>query len=162
MTQICVSEFTIIGSDNGLSPIRCQAIIWINAGILLIRTLGTHFSEILIQIHTFSNKKMHLKMSSGKFRSFRLGLNVLSSWAEPWLSQRNLDQYHGCWWPRFVSRHQTRYWFRKIDMSLFSMTKGFIFMCHFDADKSCEIWTHWSSFETVKGVKIWRNIGQIR
>ena len=27
---------TIIGSDNGLSPRRRQAIIWISAGILLI------------------------------------------------------------------------------------------------------------------------------
>ena len=31
-----VSELTIIGSDNGLSPGRRQAIIWANAGILLI------------------------------------------------------------------------------------------------------------------------------
>ena len=77
MTQICVSKFTIIDSDNGLSPIRRQAIIWINAGILLIWTLGTNSSEILIQIHTFSNKKMHLKMSPGKCRPFCLGLNVL-------------------------------------------------------------------------------------
>ena len=73
VTQICLSKFTIIGSDNGLSPIRRQAIIWTNAGILL-----TNFSEILIQIHTFSNKKMRLKMSSGKWRPFCLGLNVLN------------------------------------------------------------------------------------
>ena len=44
--HICVSKFTIIGSDNGLSPWRRQAIIWTNAGILLIWSLGTHFSEI--------------------------------------------------------------------------------------------------------------------
>ena len=47
VTHICVSELTIIGSDNGLSPGRRQAIIWTNAGILLIRTLGTNVSEIL-------------------------------------------------------------------------------------------------------------------
>ena len=76
-THICVSELTIIGSDNGLSPIRRQAIIWTNAGILLIRTLGINFNEILIQIHTFDNKKMHLKMSSAKCQPFCLGLNVL-------------------------------------------------------------------------------------
>ena len=40
VTHICVSKQTIIGSDNGLSPGRRQAIIWTNAGILLIRTLG--------------------------------------------------------------------------------------------------------------------------
>ena len=61
MTRICVSKLTIIGSDNGLSPGRRQAIIWINAGILLIRTLGTNFSEILGKIRSFSFKKMHFK-----------------------------------------------------------------------------------------------------
>ena len=29
-------KLTILGSDNGLSPERRQAIIWTNAGILLI------------------------------------------------------------------------------------------------------------------------------
>ena len=41
MTQICVGKLPIIGSDNGLSPGRRQAIIWTNAGILLIGILGT-------------------------------------------------------------------------------------------------------------------------
>ena len=77
MTHICVSKQTIIGSDNGLSPGRRQAIIWTNAGILLIRTLGTNFSEILSKIHAFSFKKMHFNMSSAKRRPFCLGLNVL-------------------------------------------------------------------------------------
>ena len=48
VTHICVSKLTIIGSDNGLSPGRRQAIIWTNAGILLIGPIGTNFSEILI------------------------------------------------------------------------------------------------------------------
>ena len=78
MTHICVGKLTIISSDNGLSPGRRQAIIWTNAGILLIGPLGTNFSEILIEIHTFSFKKMHFKLSSGKWRPFCLGLNVLS------------------------------------------------------------------------------------
>ena len=77
-THICVSKQTIIVSDNGLSPGRRQAIIWTNAGILLIRPLGTNFSEISFGIHTFSFRKMQLKMSSGKWRPFCLGLNVLS------------------------------------------------------------------------------------
>ena len=76
---ICVSNLTIIVSDNGLSPGRRQAIIWTNAGILLIGPLGTNFSEILIGIQTFSFKKMHLKMSSAKWRPLCLGLNVLTS-----------------------------------------------------------------------------------
>ena len=77
VTHICVVKLTIIGSDNGLSPGRRQAIIWTNAGILLIGPLGTNFIEILIGIQTFSFKKMHLKMSSAKWRPFGLGLNVL-------------------------------------------------------------------------------------
>ena len=68
--HICVSKLTIIGSDNGLSPGRRQTIIWTNAGILLIRPLGTNFSEILIGVHTFSFRKMELKMSSAKWRPF--------------------------------------------------------------------------------------------
>ena len=80
VTHICVVKITIIGSDNGLSPGRRQAIIWVNDGILLIGPLGTNFIEILIGIQTFSVKKMHLKMSSAKRRPFCLGLNVLNDW----------------------------------------------------------------------------------
>ena len=66
VTHICVGKLTIIDSYNGLSPGRRQAIIWINAGILLIGSLGTNFNEILFGIQTFSFKKTHLKMSSEK------------------------------------------------------------------------------------------------
>ena len=66
MTHICVSNLTIIGSDNGLSPGRRQAIIRTNDGILLIRSLGTNFSEFLVEILIFSLKKMRLKVSSAK------------------------------------------------------------------------------------------------
>ena len=78
MTHLCVSKLTTIGSGNGLSPGRRQAIIWTNAGILLIGPIGTNFSEILIEIHTVSSKKIYLKISSGKWRPFCLGLNVLT------------------------------------------------------------------------------------
>ena len=78
--HICVSKLTIIGSDNGLSPGRRQAIIWTNAGILLIRTLGTNISEILGEINSFSFSNIHLKMSSAKWRLFGLGLNELTHW----------------------------------------------------------------------------------
>ena len=66
-----------IVSDNGLSPGHRRAIIWTNAGILLIEPLETNFSEILIEFHTFSFKKLHFEMSSVKWRPFCLGLNVL-------------------------------------------------------------------------------------
>ena len=77
VTHICVRKLTIIGSDNGLSPGRRQAIIWTNAGISLFGPLGSNFNEILIEIDTFSFKKMHLKLLSVKWRPFCLGLNVL-------------------------------------------------------------------------------------
>ena len=77
VTHICVSELTIIGSDNGLLPGRHQAIIWTNAGILLIGRLGTKFNEILIEIHVISFKKIYLKMSSGKWGPSCVSLYVL-------------------------------------------------------------------------------------
>ena len=78
VTHICVGYLTIIGSDNGLSPNRRQAIIWTNAGLLFVDLLGTNFSDILIEINTFSVKKTDLKMSSTKWRIFRPGINVIS------------------------------------------------------------------------------------
>ena len=80
VTHICVGNLAIIGSNNGLSPGRRQAIIWTDVGILLIGSWGTNFSEIWIGIETFSLKKIHLKMSSAKGRLFSLGLNELRIW----------------------------------------------------------------------------------
>ena len=77
MTHIYESKLTSIGSDNGLSPGQHQAVIWTNAGMLLIGPLGTDFSEILNQIYAFSFKKMDSKMSSAKWRPFCFGLNVM-------------------------------------------------------------------------------------
>ena len=63
-----------ISSDNGLSPDRRQAIIWTNAGILLIRIKNTNFSFM----------KMCFTMLSGKWRPFcpgEDGLRPKSSWS---------------------------------------------------------------------------------
>ena len=54
VTNIRVGKLTILGSDNGLASGRRLAIIWTNAGILLIGTLGTISSEVLIEIRAFS------------------------------------------------------------------------------------------------------------
>ena len=78
VTHICVSKIIIIGSDNGLSPGRRQAIIWTNARILSIGPLGTNFSEILFEIQICSFNKMHFEMSCVKWHPFCLGLNVLT------------------------------------------------------------------------------------
>ena len=80
VTHICVGKLSIIGSDNGSSPGRRQAIIWTNAVILLVGHLGTNFSENWNGIETFSIKEMHLKMSFAKWRLFGLGLNELNYW----------------------------------------------------------------------------------
>ena len=80
VAHICVNKLTISGSDNGLSPGRRQAIIWTNAGMLLIGP----FSGILFEILTFSFKKMQFKMSSAKWRPFCLGLNGLKSHRNLW------------------------------------------------------------------------------
>ena len=77
VTHICVGNLTIIVSDNGWSPDRRQAIIGTNAGVLSIEPLGINFSEISMEIQTFSFRKMRSKSSSAKWRPFSLGLNVL-------------------------------------------------------------------------------------
>ena len=46
VTHVCVDKLTIIGSDNGLSPGRRQAIIWTNVGICIWKCrliYGGHF-----------------------------------------------------------------------------------------------------------------------
>ena len=62
--------------DNWV-PGQRQAIFWPNTRILLIRTIRKNVSEIFSEIHTFSFKKMHLKMSA-KWRQFCLGFNMLT------------------------------------------------------------------------------------
>ena len=74
-------------------PGRRQAIIWTNARILLIRPLGTNFSENLIGIQTFS-LLMPLKMSSAKWRPLCLGLNVLK---QHHTEERTKWRLHGAW-----------------------------------------------------------------
>ena len=61
---------------------RLQAIILTNAGILLIWPLGTNFSEIFIEIHTFSFKKMNLIMSSRKIAAI-LSRPECVKWLKP-------------------------------------------------------------------------------
>ena len=62
VTHICVGNLTIIGSDNGFSPGRHQAITWTNVGILIIGPRGTKLqwnanrnSYIFIQENPFEN-----------------------------------------------------------------------------------------------------------
>ena len=73
----------IIGSDNGLSPVRRQATVYTNAVLLSIGLLGTNFSQIVFEIQIFPFKKRHLKMSFGKCRPF-FGFNVLKLHVQNW------------------------------------------------------------------------------
>ena len=59
MTHIYASKLNIIGSDNGLSPGRREAIIWTNA--IVNWTRAKKLSEILIEFFTFSFKKMYFE-----------------------------------------------------------------------------------------------------
>ena len=77
MTHLCVNKLTSIGLDNGLSPGWCQAIVRSNTGMIV--PVGTDVSELSIEVHTLSFKKMHLNMTSGKWRSLCLIINVLNS-----------------------------------------------------------------------------------
>ena len=72
--HICSSNLTIIGS--------CRLVVAkpLSASMLeycLIGPLETNFNDILIQIETFSFKKMHLKVLSAKWQPFCLSLIVL-------------------------------------------------------------------------------------
>ena len=93
VTHMWVGNLTNIGTDNGLSPGRNQAIIWTNVGILSIRPLGTNLSEFIFEIHKFWIKKMHLKRSSANWRSFFLSLNVLTGHRHN-SDMGNIEMYH--------------------------------------------------------------------
>ena len=73
MPHIYASDLSSISSGNGLSHVWCQAITWSHAELLSIGALGTNLSEIPIKIQKFSLVKMHLNMSSVKWRTFCLG-----------------------------------------------------------------------------------------
>ena len=124
VTHICVRNVTIIYSDNGLSPGRRQAITWTNIGILLIGPIGTNFSEMLIEIHIFSFKKTHLKMSSGKWRPFCIGLNVLTIQVPvPYIYE--LRHQCACRWPstvrcQAINRYNADYQFSHLFIKLFA------------------------------------------
>ena len=114
VTHMRISKLTIIGSDNGLSPDRRQAIIGTSTGILSIQTLGTNFSEMLGEIHIFSFKKIHLKMWYGKWRPFCLCINVLMPWSSVSLQIQQRRRRWLCSRTLFW-QHLLRVWIRVLD-----------------------------------------------
>ena len=53
-TYICISKLTIIGSDNGLSPGRHQAIIWTIARILLMNASSAKWQPSCLGLNELS------------------------------------------------------------------------------------------------------------
>ena len=146
VTHICIVKLTIIGSDNGLSPGRRQAIISTNAGILLIGPLWTNFSEILtkiqnfqnciwkyrlwngihfVEIYTFPFRKMHLKMSFGKRRPFCLVLNVLKGPVGPNTERMACFLFDNMPWPKpMLIYFQLNHWEQTFNQILNNLIWG--------------------------------------
>ena len=123
-TPICVGNLTFIGSDNGLSPGRCQAIIWTNAWILLTGPLWTNFSKILIKIPTFSLKKMHLKV-------FVCKMAAILSWPQCvnslWISGARVWQGTGLLLAHIMApNHYLRQCWLIISHALWHLSEGII------------------------------------
>ena len=74
--HICVSKLNIIDSNNGLAPDRQQAIFRNQFWDISIWPLGTTFSEMSLEIHTFSFNKMDVKMSSATILSWPQYVNL--------------------------------------------------------------------------------------
>ena len=92
VTHMCVNEITTIGSDNGSSPGRHQAIIWTKARILLIGHLGKKLKWN--QNLWISIEKMHFTMSSAKRRPFCLGRDEFKlPWNTSYNDYRNKTLY---------------------------------------------------------------------
>ena len=68
-----------IGSGNGLLPVWRQATTWTNTSLLSIEPLGINFSAIRVAIKIFLLIKIHLKVSSAKWRPFCPGRDELSN-----------------------------------------------------------------------------------
>ena len=144
VTHICISNLTIIGSDNGLSPGRCQAIIWTNVGKLLIRPLGTNFSEILIRVPTFSFRKMELNMSSVKWRPLSRPQWVISSDAGDeifWLWE-SIPCLLMPWLLKSPEHQHAWHWLCRTDNMYFCYRVNFIYLGHAKSKTWFKIWIY--------------------
>ena len=74
------ANYVINGSDNGLSHVKHQAIIWTYDGLSLIRPLWIYFGEIWIKVQHFLYKNVDLIMSSAKWQPFCISRNMLNRW----------------------------------------------------------------------------------
>ena len=157
--DICIGKLTIIGSNKDLSPGQHQAIMGTNVRILLTEPLGINFSEILVRIQTFSFKKMHLKMSSGKWRPSCLGLDVLRkrekytwcccqwqvvSFSAYFLVASYATQHYAIW--HYATWH---------DRSWSILVLSCCLMASKTSHKSALIYNQWSSVTSTRGNAAW-------
>ena len=127
--QKCVGNLTIIGSDNGLSPGRRQAIIWTNAEILFFKN---RFSDILIKILTFSLKKNAFENIVCKMAVIYLGLNDHLSRPQRvndyFLTQLLVGQQLCCWPTKSYIRESVS--LHEFQQSILSIMPGiFLLVC---------------------------------
>ena len=78
--RICISELGNIGSGNGLSPIRRQAITWTSFHLLSMQILGKNFSEIRLKNKTFLSLKCTWKCRLQNGDHFVQGNAVHGHW----------------------------------------------------------------------------------
>ena len=103
VTHVCLSTLTIIGPYNGLLPDQCQTIIWTNAGILLIKTLGTSFSEILSKIQIFHWRKCIWKCRLQNHAHF-VSAFMCQGCAKETMEQSTPRPIHCCDWRKLLSQ----------------------------------------------------------
>ena len=133
LTHICVSDLTIIASYNGLSPGRCQAIIWTNDGILLIGPLGTYLSiwnsNIFIKENIFECVVCEIASSLPQPQCVNLVVLMLQySW--------RIVPIHDCC--QGISRHCILNSLYKINRPLSPMMKDFNYLRHLSNDRKCK------------------------
>ena len=145
------------GSENGLSPDRHQAIIWTNAGLVLIKSTRTNFCEIWIKVKQFLSKKINLKISSSNWRLFFLDLNVLTLSQSQW---ENLDDFcyltHWNW-------HKMAYISQKTFSYSFSSMKNLswpTFHWNFSKQSKWQQASFGSDIDLATSI-IWSNDGQV-
>ena len=154
-------------------PERRQAIIWTNAGILLIGPLGTNFSKILTEIQIFSFRKMHLKITSAKWHPFCLGLNVLNKGIRghgcyglfDWLALRSICQIFWCHdsifpWGKFYCGDTIKNSLIKQWNSLFwdniFMLKQACVLCHYGGISLCHNGALFIKCDAIAPVKTYK------
>ena len=129
VTHMFVSNLTIIGSDNGLSP----------AGILWIGPIGTNFSDNSIKnSYIFIQQNIFEYVIWTKWWPFCLGLNVLTlnvrgpsylglTRSISWLLKR--------WLLTSLGHQQPWYWLCRIGRFLSYLRRDFNYLCRTNVEK---------------------------